>query len=69
MLPNNVKLWIAFTGWKVGKSFQIKDKTEIKHNNDIIQYNEFPEEQSNENYIGGTGRTISERIIDHTVRD
>ena len=40
MLPNNVKPRIAFTGWKVGISFQIKDKTEMKHNHDIVYYNE-----------------------------
>ena len=28
-----------------------------------------PEEQCNENYIGETGRGISERIIDHAGRD
>ena len=69
MLPNNVKPPIAFTGRKVGTSFQIKDKTEMKHNHDIVYYNECPEEQCNENYIGDTGRRISERIIDHAGRD
>ena len=69
ILPNNVKPQIAFTGRKVGASFQIKDKTEMKHNHDIVYYNECPVEQCNENYIGETGRRISERIIDHTGRD
>ena len=69
MLANNVKRRIAFTGRKVGTSFQIKDKTEMKHNHDIVYYNECPEEQCNENYIGETGRRISERIIDHAGRD
>ena len=32
---NNVKPQIAFTGRKVGTSFQIKDKTEMKPNYDI----------------------------------
>ena len=50
-------------------SFQIKDKTEMKHNYDIVYYNECPEEQCNENYIGETGRRISERIIDRAGRD
>ena len=35
MLPNNVKPQIAFTGRKVGTFFQIKDKTEMKHNHNI----------------------------------
>ena len=32
MLLNNVKPQIAFTFTKVGTYFQIKDKTEMKHN-------------------------------------
>ena len=69
ILLNNVKPRIAFTGRKVGTSFQIKDKTEMKHNHYIVYYNECSEEQCNKNYIGETGRRISERIIDHTGRD
>ena len=69
ILPNNVKPQIAFTGRKVGTSFQIKDKTEMKHNHDIVYYNECPEEQCNEDYIGQTGRRIIERIRDHAGKD
>ena len=69
ILPNNVKPRTAFTGRKVGTSFQIKDKTEMKHNHYIVYYNECSEEQCNKNYIGETGRRISERIIDHAGRD
>ena len=68
MLPNNVKPQIAFTCRKDGTSFQIEDKTEMKHH-DIVYYNEYPEKQCNENYIGETGRKIKERIIDHAGRD
>ena len=68
-LPNNVKPRIAFTGRKVGTSFQIRDKPEMKHNHDIVYYNECPEEHCNENYIGETGKKISGRIIDHAGRD
>ena len=68
ILPNNVKARIAFTVRKVGISFEIKDKTEMKHNHDIKYCNECPEEQCNENYIGETGR-ITEKIIDRAVRD
>ena len=69
ILPNNVKPRIAFTGRKVGISFQIKDKTEMKHNHDIVYNNNYSEEQCNENYIGETGRRTSETIIDHAGRD
>ena len=41
----------------------------MKHNHDIVYYNECPEEQCNKNYIGETRRRINERIIDHAGRD
>ena len=69
ILPRNVKPQVAFTGRKVGISFQIKDKTEMKHNHDIVYYIKCPVEQCNENYIGEIRRRISERIIDHAGRD
>ena len=69
MLLNNAKPPKAFAGRKVGTSFQIKDKTKMKHNHGIAYYNECPEEQCNENLIGKTGRRISERIIDHAGRE
>ena len=69
MLLNNKKLPIAFTRRNVGTSFQIKYKTEMKHNHGIAYYNECPEEQCNEKCIGKTRRRISERIIDHAVRE
>ena len=36
---------------------------------EILYCNECPVEQCNKNYIGETGRQISERIIDHAGRD
>ena len=62
MLPNNVKPRIAFTVRKVGISFQIKGKTEMKHN-------ECPKEPCNKNYIGETRRRINEKIIDHSGKN
>ena len=65
MLPSNVKLRIAFTGRKVARSFQIKNKSEMKDNHETAYYNECPEEQCNNICIGETGRKISKRIIDN----
>ena len=55
-------------GGKLVHLFKSKIESK-KHNHDIPYYNECPEEQTNENYIGETGRWISERIIDHARRD
>ena len=62
MLPNNVKPRIAFTVRKVGISFQIKGKTEMKHN-------ECPKEPCKKNYICETRRRINEKIIDHSGKN
>ena len=69
ILPNNVKPRIAFTGRKVGTSFQIKDKTEMEHNHDIVYHNKCPVEKCNKNYICEPGTRISKRILDHAGAD
>ena len=68
MLSNNVKSRIAFTGKKIGAFFQNKDRTEKRHNHDIVYYNKCPKEQYKANYIGKTGRRIIKRIINHAGR-
>ena len=69
LLPDNIKPKIAFTGTKLGSSFQVKDKTELKHNHDVIYYGKCPEDQCTEDYLGETGRRFKERVIDHAGRD
>ena len=69
ILPNNVKPRIAFTGRKVGTSFQIKDKTEMEHNHDIVCHNKCPVEKCNKNYVCEPGTRISKRILDHAGTD
>ena len=48
---------------------QIKDQTKFEHKHDIIYLATCPEDNCSENYIGESGRRISERIIDHNGRD
>ena len=69
LLPDNIKPKIAFTGKKLGTSFQVKDKTEKKHNHDVIYYGKCPEDQCTEDYLGETGRRFNERVTDHAGRD
>ena len=69
LLPSTVKAKIGFTGKKLSTSFQIKDQTKFEHKHDIIYLGTCPQDNCSENYIGESGRQISERIIDHKGRD
>ena len=69
LLPSTVKANIGFTGKKLSTCFQIKNQTKFEHKHDIIYLAPCPEDNCSENYIGESGRRISERIIDHNGRD
>ena len=69
LLPSTVKANIGFTGKKLSRCFQIKDQTKFEHKHDIIYLATCPEDNCSENYIGKSGRRISERIIDHNGKD
>ena len=66
---STVKANVGFTGKKLSTCFQIKDQTKFEHKHDIIYLATCPEDNCSENYIGESGRRISERINDHTGRD
>ena len=46
-----------------------QDQTKFEDKHDIIYLATCPEDNCSENYIGESGRRISERIIDHNGRD
>ena len=49
--------------------FNIKTKTVKEHQHDIIYYNECPEGNCSEKYVGETSRRLPERVIDHNGWD
>ena len=78
LLPSTAKANLDFTSKKLSTCFQIKDQTKLEHKHDIIYLATCPEDNCiekvalffiTENYIGESGRQISERIIDHSGRD
>ena len=69
LLPSNVKTQIVFTGKKLGTCFQIKEKTKIEHENDIVYHGKCPSDNCCRDYVGETARRFKERVIDHTGRD
>ena len=68
-LPNDIVTKTAYSAMRLKDKFNIKTKTVKEHQHNITYYVECPEENCNENYVGETGRRLSERVIDHNGRD
>ena len=48
--------------------FSNQGPKKFEHKHDIIYLGTYPEDNCSDNYIGESGRRISERIIDHNGR-
>ena len=68
LLPEHTKSEITFTGKKPNSCFSIKDKTKFKHQHDLVYCVKCTEPSCRDNYVGETGRRITERIKDHSGR-
>ena len=63
-LPNDIETKVVHTRTNLGSNFQIKDKIKFDHKHDLVYYVKCPE--CHEEYIGEMGRTLHERICDHS---
>ena len=68
-LPHNFNTQIAFKGKKLNSCFKIKDTVDFEHKHDLVYHGKCPANNCNHDYVGKTGRRISERIMDHHGRD
>ena len=68
-LPNNVVTKSAYSTSKLSNKFNIKSKIKHDHHHDLTYYVKCPVETCREDYIGETGRRLSERVIDHSGHD
>ena len=68
-LPNNIVTKAAYPAMRLKDKFNTKSKTVKEHQHDITYYVECPEENCYKNYVGETGRRLSERVIDHNGQD
>jgi len=68
-LPDNKKSRLIFTSTKLSSKFNIKDKTDVKHQHGVIYEVSCPDVECNSKYIGETGRRFYERICDHVGKD
>ena len=69
MLPNNFNTQITFRVKKFNSCFEIKDKVNFEHKNDLFYHAKCPANNCKGDYVGKTGRRISERMMDHNGRD
>ena len=69
LLPPEIKTQVAYTGKKLSTCFNVKDQSKFEHRHDVVYYADCPNEKCRENYIGESGRRISEIIKDHNGRD
>ena len=60
---------IVYSGKKLGSYFNVKDQTNMQHQNDLIYYTEYSENDSMENYVGETERRLHERVDEHACKD
>ena len=68
-MPNEVNTQITYIGQKLHTSFQIKDKIVQIHKSDLVYYVKCPDQSSNQDYLGETGRKIIERTSDDSGKD
>ena len=69
ILPHNVNTGVTYTGQKLGRKFQIKNKTKDQHKHDLVHYSKCPESTCKKDYSGETRRRLIERSVDHCGKD
>ena len=69
LLPTDIVTKIAYVGNELSTCFCVKGVTKFKHNHEIIYQSRCLEIGCNDHYLGETGLTISERVLDHAGRD
>ena len=70
-LKNNIqtsfpkaKLQITYKGTRLSSKFNIKDTRKIEHEHDVVYEAKCPD--CTENYVGETGRRLTERVKEHS---
>ena len=65
LLPNDFNKQIAFKSKKLNSCFKIKDTVNFEHKHNLVYHGKCPPNNCKDDYVGETGRRISERIMDH----
>ena len=67
-LPNT-KYRIVYTGTKLSKNFNLKDRKDKKHLSNFVYKHDCRNKKCKENYIGETARRKGKRIAEHAGKD
>ena len=59
--PDDVIMMVSYTGEKLSTCFNVKDKTTLNHEHDIVFYAKYPEESCSHDYLGESGRRKNSR--------
>ena len=68
LLPE-IKTEVVYTGKKLSTCFNVKDQSKFDSQYDVVYYSDCHNGTFRENYIGGSGRRISECIKDHNGKN
>ena len=68
-MPGKHDVRIILTGTKLSYQFNIKDDTNKQHKNDLVYFSRCLYTYCIGSYMGETARRLSERVMDHAVRD
>ena len=69
VITENNTCKVIYTRTKLASKFNIKDKISKEQKHDLIYKARCPDHNCDETSIGEIGRRLSERTIDHSVRD
>ena len=68
-MPGKYDVRIILTGTKLRYQFNIKDDTNKQHKYDLVYFSRCLSTYCIDSYMGEIARRLSERVMDHAVRD
>ena len=69
LLPKNSKIEVTFKSTKLSSCFNVKDKLDFEHSQDLVYHTKCPEQTYIDDYEGESTRPVTEKIKDHSGRD
>ena len=69
LLPKNSKIEVTFKSTKLSSCFNVKDKLDFEHSQDLVYHTKCPEPTCIDDYEGESTRRVTEKIKDHSGRD
>jgi len=68
-ISENIEIKTVYTGTKLETQFNVKDRTDFKHQHNIVYKANCPDQTCEAMYVGETARRIDSRIDEHAGKD